>query len=33
MGLCILIIALWPYMKTVNEEEAQLDEMIGELFS
>jgi len=33
MGLCILIIALWPYMKTVNEEEAQLDEMIGELFN
>ncbi|GEM_PF-1907607 len=32
MGLCILIIALWPYMKTVNEEEKELDDMINELF-
>jgi cytochrome c biogenesis protein CcdA len=33
MGLAVLIVALLPYMKTVNDEERQLDSMISELFS
>ncbi|MEM0230602.1 MAG: hypothetical protein QXW00_02045 [Candidatus Woesearchaeota archaeon] len=33
LGLLILIVALFPYMKTLSDEEKQLDEMIAELFS
>lgn len=33
MGLAVLIVALLPYMKTVNDEERQLDAMINELFT
>ena len=33
IGLLILIVALFPYMSTLAEEEKQLDGMIEELFS
>ncbi|MCX6709398.1 MAG: hypothetical protein NTV63_00370 [Candidatus Woesearchaeota archaeon] len=32
MGLCILILALWPYVKTLNDEERELDSMLKQLF-